>query len=308
MNSSAKRVVVTGAAGFVGSAVCRAALARDDDVFGLVRPGELVRSIPGAVYSDIDWNDPDGVVAAFRRTDPDVVIHCAGAAPRIGRDISAAYDANVRLIWQLFTALRDAGISPSVTILSSAAVYGLDPPKPTTEDAPPAPATHYAWSKLIAEEAVRSFVRLEGVYAAIARPFNLIGIGEPLGSVVSDVVMQLEQDPLRGQVTVRETRSVRDYLDVDDAARALLAIADHGVPGEAYNVCGGDGTSVAEIVRAILETWGSGAAVEASRPDDEGSVSVGSCDKLRALGWERGTDLRATLAKLRESRTRIVGG
>ncbi|MBE0417467.1 MAG: NAD(P)-dependent oxidoreductase [Coriobacteriia bacterium] len=290
------RVLVTGAAGFVGSAVCRCASARGDEVHALVRPGRPYDAHPGVSYRELDWSsDVGSLTTAVDEVRADIVVHCAGATPRATSDLVALYDANVRLVWTLSTAIKNASTEPSAVILSSAAVYGPSPPIPTHETAPLAAGSHYAWSKVLAEEVVRAFVRTEQARICIARPFNLLGGGEPAGSVVSDVVDQLEEVPSRPTVRLRETGSVRDYVDVDDAAAALLLLAAHGAPGGAYNVCTGRGISIGDLVQTILDVWGSNACVEVLNPSAQATVSVGSPDKIRGLGWEPSATLWASL-------------
>ena len=159
----------------------------------------------------------------------------------------------------------------------------------------------FGWTKLIAEETARAFAFAESELVCIARPFNMFGVGEPAGTLVSDVVAQLIDNPDLQSVRVRETGSVRDFIDVDDAAGALLLLAERGEPGEAYNVCSGEGTSVADVVAAILSVWGSRAEVEVEDPDAVATTSTGSCEKLEALGWTRANGLVDTLARLREA-------
>lgn len=291
-------VLVTGAAGFLGSAVCRAALAEGGPVLGLVRPGELTDPIEGVDYREFDWVRADAIAEVLAEAAPDRIVHCAGATPRARMSVSELYDANARLVWQLLDAVKSVAPDAGVVVPSTAGVYGPAPVTPTSEDEPLHPASHYAWSKVLAEQTVRAFASADGVRACVARPFNLLGEGEPAGSVVSDVVAQLREDPDTPVVRLRETVSVRDYIYVGDAVAALLLLAERGAPGEAYNVCSGTGVSVADLVRAILDVWGSDAAIETTMPDAVGTVSIGSAEKLRALGWEPRTSLREALERV----------
>lgn len=297
------RVLVTGAAGFLGSAVCREAISRGDTATGLIRAGELVTPVPGVSYREMDWSSEHGIASVLSTARPDLVIHCAGATPRTGADIASAYDANVRLVWQLLAAIATTDLSPGVVIVSSAAVYAPEAPVPTAENAPLAPVSHYGWSKLLAEEAARAFAATESVRVCIARPFNMIGVGEPVGSVVSDVIAQLAANPKTDSVQVRGASSVRDFVDVQDAAGALIMLAEKGSPGKAYNVCGSEGTSVAELVTAILSTWNSSAEIVVVTPEAPSSTSIGSCNLLRSLGWRPRSNLEAVLLKLKASMT-----
>lgn len=291
-------VLVTGAAGFLGSAVCRAALAEGGPVFGLVRPGELIRPTNGVEYREFDRARRDAMAEVLAEVAPERIVHCAGATPRARMSVSELYDANVRLVWQLLDAVKSVAPHAGVVVPSTAGVYGPAPATPTSEDEPLDPVTHYAWSKVLAEQAVRAFAHADGVRACVARPFNLLGEGEPAGSVISDVVTQLRENPDIPVVRLRETVSVRDYIYVGDAVAALLMLAERGAPGEVYNVCTGTGVSIAELVQAILDVWDSDAAIQTDTPDAVGTVSIGSAAKLRALGWESRTSLREALERV----------
>ncbi|MDO8881027.1 MAG: NAD-dependent epimerase/dehydratase family protein [Coriobacteriia bacterium] len=288
-------VLVTGAAGFLGSAVCRAGLAEGASVLGLVRTGELAQPIEGVTYREIDWADDAAVATVLSEAAPERIVHCAGATPRAEMSVAALYDANVGLVWRLLDIVRAVVPGTGVVIVSSAAVYGPSPTVPTAEDEPLNPVTHYAWSKVLAEQTARAFAGTDGLRVCIARPFNLIGAGEPKGSVVSDIIEQIEAGA--EVIRVRETVSVRDFVDVDDAARALLLLAGRGEPGEAYNVCSGVGTSVGELVEIAVDVAASGAVVEATDPTVAGTTSTGVCRRLRRLGWEPRAALRASLAR-----------
>ncbi|MBS3956560.1 MAG: NAD-dependent epimerase/dehydratase family protein [Clostridiales bacterium] len=290
-------VLVTGAAGFLGSAVCRAALAGGAPVLGLVRPGELVAPIEGVEYCELDWAGTAAIAGVLAEAAPGRIVHCAGATPRAQMSMSDLYDANVRLVWQLLDAVKAVVPHAGVVVPSTAAVYGPAPATPAAEDEPLNPVTHYAWSKVLAEETVRAFATADGVRACVARPFNVLGDGEPAGSVVSDVVSQLREDPDTPVVRLREIVSVRDYIYVGDAVDALLVLAERGAPGEVYNVCTGTGVSIAELVRTILDVWGSRAAIEPTMPDATGTVSIGSATKLRALGWGPRASLRTSVER-----------
>lgn len=276
-------VLVTGAAGFLGSAVCRAATAEGAPVVGLVRADELTEPVEGVEYLEIDWRAPSAIGAVLAQVAPERIVHCAGATPRAQLTTAELYEANVALVWRLLEAVAATAPRAGVVVVSTAGVYGPTPVVPTTEDEPLDPVTHYAWSKVLAEQVARAFAQTEGMRVSIARPFNLLGRGEPKGSVVSDVIEQIEAGA--EVIRVRETTSVRDFIDVDDAARALLLLAERGEPGEAYNVCSGVGVSVAELMGVLLWAWSSHAGVEATDLCAGASVSIGDNRRMRRLGW-----------------------
>jgi len=297
--SGAGVVAVTGGAGFIGSAVIRRAAAGGREAVALVRECEVEWLTGGVDHRVVDWDAPQHLRNALAGLDPGIVVHCAGVSARSGGSVAALYSANVELTAELLEAVAQSCPHASVVLLSSAAVYGSRPHTPTVETAPLKPETHYAYSKAMTEMLGRAFARNEGMRVTVARPFNVLGPGEPRGSVVSTLLGQLLSVPA-GQtaaVTLRETASVRDFVDVDDVADALLLIASRGEPGEPYNVCTGVGTSVADLVQAAGRALARELEVEVSHPDLRGTVSTGSPSLLRALGWSAIYSLEASLAR-----------
>ncbi len=291
-------VAVTGGAGFVGSAVVRRAVAAGCDVVAVVRACE-VESLPAAAHRVVDWNSAGDLQRALTALNPATVVHCAGVSGRSGESAAAQYQSNVGLTATLLEAVARSCPCAAVVLLSSAAVYGSQAMTPTPETAPLKPETHYAHSKAMTEMLGRAFAEVDGMHVTVARPFNILGPGEPTGSVVSALLGQVLAAPESGtaHVTLRETSSVRDFVDVDDVADALLLIAARGESGRSYNVCTGIGTSVAALADIVARALGRALTVEAAEPGRAGTVSTGSCARLRDLGWSARHSLEASLVR-----------
>jgi GDP-4-dehydro-6-deoxy-D-mannose reductase len=296
-------LVVSGAAGFLGRHVLGSALRAGYSVRGVVRAGEWVTGTPPVSLDVLDWSNEDVMARLFARARPNVIVHCAGANARQDEGEEVLRDANVTLIRHLLAAVGRVVPESRVVVLSSAAVYGPRPPVPTREDAELAPATDYAVSKVMAEEETRSFVGLGG-NAVIARPFNTVGAGEPAGSVVGALAAQILSVPAGelARVRLREVASVRDFLDVDDCADALLALASRGAAGAAYNVCSGQGVSIDSVVRLAGRVWGRRVELTVASPGADGTQSTGDPAALRALGWRARRTLAESLAAVAAGR------
>jgi nucleoside-diphosphate-sugar epimerase len=295
-----RTVAVTGGSGFIGSAVVSLAVSQGHRVASLVRECEPAPEIGSVEHHVVEWSDRSGLAATLARVAPASVIHCAGSTGRSGEDVSALYRANVQTVWDLLGAVRSVCPEVGVVLLSTAAVYGVDPEVPTAEDAPLAPATHYASSKAMAEELSRTFASVDGIRCVAARPFNVYGPGEPPGSVTSRVLEQFESASGGSRITVRlrESASVRDLIDVDDVASALLLLAERGAAGVAYNVCTGRGVSVSELVQAVAEVEDSDYCLTVDDPSAAGTVSIGRPDALTSLGWRPRHDLQGSLRRV----------
>ena len=208
----------------------------------------------------------------------DVVFHLAAQTTVAAayEDPSATFEANVALAW------RTVAAAPRAVFASTDQVYGPRPPIPATEDAPLAPEGPYATSKAAADLLVR---QLPGV--VVARLVNIYGPGDRNrtrlvpGTIAA--VRQGHRPTVRGDGSAR-----RDLLYVTDAVSALLALAEHGEDGEAYNVGTGRSYSVLEVMEAVLRVAGSDLApeVRGGPPPGEDGERALDCTKLRAAtGW-----------------------
>ena len=294
-------LVVTGAAGFLGRAVLHAAADAGYEVTGVIRACEGLLGAGTAPAVVLDWGDERALLRLLADRKPAAIVHCAGAS---GRASSAGerdelYEANVGVTTRLLAAVRRQCPRARVVVLSSAAVYGPSPPIPTGEDAPLAPKTEYAASKVRAEEVARSYADVGGE-VVVARPFNIVGAGEPPGSVIAALATQVLGVPRDAQahVRLRETSSVRDFLDVEDCARALVQLSVAGVSGRAYNVCSGRGVSIGDLVVSAARVWGRRIELELDEPAAPGTVSIGDPAALTALGWRVERSLDDSLAAI----------
>ena len=263
---------VTGASGLVGRHLMAAL-------------GDGAVAVPRASLSA-----PEGPGEAVAGAD--VVFHLAAQTivSAAWDDPAATYEANVALTWRLIAAAREAGVR-RIVVASTGQVYAPSAPVPTPEDAPLEPNGPYPASKAAADLLARSFGAPPEV--VVARLANVYGPGdrETTRLVPGTIAAVLEG---RAPVIRGDGSAARDMLHVDDAVAALIALAEHGVPGEAYNVGTGRPTSVREVVDAVLAAAGSDLepVVEGGRPPGEGGRLALDATKLReATGWEPKIDL-----------------
>ena len=182
-----------------------------------------------------------------------------------------------------------------IVYASSAAVYGDQISRPRRVSEAIAPRAVYACWKSEGEEIVR---KRGGI---VARLSNMYGSGMASNNVISDILRQLRET---GPVAVRDVTPVRDYIHVDDAAKAMARMTTSGMAGSTYNVGTGLGTSVDEVARAILEIAG-----QAGRDVRAGRNAAGRPSHLvldvdattRALGWRPDISLRVGLQRLVEA-------
>ncbi len=256
--------LITGAAGFLGSALARQ----------LVREGQTVRGIddfssgdpqtvPGMLFTRGDVNDRPKLWTLLQ--DVDCVYHLAA---RVFVSESVLYPreynaTNVGGTVSLMEAMRDVGVR-RVVFISSGAVYGDQQRQPLREDYAPDPRSPYAVSKLAAEYYVRTIGALWGIETVCLRVFNAYGPGQHLPPSHPPVIPNmLRQAKGQGTLVVHgEGRQSRDFVFVDDVVRAMVAAATSpNVDRTIINVGSGTEVSVRDLARLVLKVTHSKAEV-----------------------------------------------
>jgi GDP-4-dehydro-6-deoxy-D-mannose reductase len=302
------RVLVTGADGFAGRYLCRLLLASGHEVSGAVRPGSNAADgwFTGAEQARIRWRSLElesaASVAALFEQGCDAVVHLAAVASggEARRDPGHAWAVNAAGTARLLEAAASAAAPPLVLLVSSGEVYGRGEGA-RHEDAPVAPVSPYAASKAAAELAAAEVARRTGLRTIIARAFQHTGPGQTEQYVVPAFARRLRQARAQGEtrVPVGNLKPVRDISDVRDVVAAYVALLERGVPGEVYNVCRGEGVSLAELFDKLSMLLGVRAEAVPEPSLMRGADLphlVGDNARLRsATGWAPARTLDATL-------------
>lgn len=258
--------LVTGGAGFIGSAVVRSLLSRDLDVRivdNLSKSRGL--DIPaGAAYLEGDIADVDVAREAF--ADVDVCFHLAAKIGGIGyfhRYPAEILDDNNLMLSTVFRTATKGGTK--VVYVSSSMVFERAGEWPTREDALdryPPPFSAYGFSKLVGEWYCRAFHQQFGTPFAIARPFNAYGPGEypedepGLAHVIPDLLKKI-LDGERPIALFGDGSQTRSFTYVDDVADAIVTIGLHpDAEGEDFNIGTGVETSIRELLDALWSASG----------------------------------------------------
>lgn len=306
-------VLVTGATGVVGSALCAELLRAGAEVVAL-RRGERPRSALALDGTEArctviegDVCDEPLLTATLREHGCAAAFHLAAQPLTRGAAGSprTTFEVNVAGTWTLLESCRAAGVD-RIVVASSGAVYGAAP-APHDEATPLLASEPYAASKAAADLAALAYAQAFGLGVATARLANVYGPGDLNESRLIPAAIAAA---LAGRAPVLRSPAGtrRDLLHADDAARALLAIADllaagHGA-GEAFNAGTGEPRTTLEVARLVCALAGTGAEPEqrgAGEPDGRWL----DASRLRAAtGWaprvtlEEG--LRRTIAWSRE--------
>jgi UDP-glucose 4-epimerase len=249
------RAIVTGGAGFIGSHVVDALLARGHDVHVLddLSKGTRERVAASAELHVADIREPDDVFAAVR---PEAVFHLAAQADVRSSVERPDHDAdiNVRGTVRILEAARRHG-AKVVFSSTGGAIYG-ECDRPAPETAPRQPLAPYGTSKLCGEEYLATWNRLYGTSHVSLRFGNVYGPRqEPHGEAgVVAIFMGLLRDGGTPKV-FGDGSQTRDYVYVDDVVRAMLLASDHQAGG-IMNIGTGTETSVLELYDAIEQVSG----------------------------------------------------
>ena len=252
------RVLVTGGAGFIGSNLVRALLARGDDVRVLDNFSTGNRANLAGLDRDVELVEGDlrsyeRVHAAVRGAE--VVFH-QGALPSVPRSVQdplTTTAVNVEGTLNVLLAARDSGARRIVNA-SSSSVYGNGGELPRTESQLPDPISPYAVAKLAAERFCTSFSRVYAMEVVSLRYFNVFGPRQDPMSQYAAVVPRFVRAVATGEpVTVYgDGEQSRDFTFVDNVVSANLLAADApGVEGAVLNVATGGSTTVNELAATI---------------------------------------------------------
>ncbi|HXR98004.1 MAG TPA: NAD-dependent epimerase/dehydratase family protein [Terriglobales bacterium] len=304
------RSLVTGGAGFIGSAVVRALLARGDEVRVLdnfsTGKRENLTGLAGAVEILAgDLLDADALRRAVAGRE--AVFHLA-AKVSVPQSVAMPLEdqrTNCEGTLRLLQAAAAAGVGRLV-YSSSAAVYGDNPRLPLVESEAPRPLSPYGVSKCAGELYARMFSAAYGLEAVALRYFNVFGPRQDPNSPYSGVLSRFMDATRRGEpVTIfGDGRQTRDFIYVEDVARAnLLAQEAPGLAGEVFNVGRGEATSLLQIAELLAQLTGTGDRAPRFEPARAGDIvhSLADIGKARqrlgfAPRWTVEAGLRAMLS------------
>jgi nucleoside-diphosphate-sugar epimerase len=305
-------ILVTGAAGFIGSHLAARLVTEGYDVRGVDcftpyydvdAKRANVASLAGKarfklVEADLRFDDLDRLLEGV-----DVVFHQA-AQPGVRLSWShgfAAYtEHNVLATQRLLEAARQTSELRRFVHASSSSVYGNAERYPCAEDALPAPFSPYGVTKLAAEHLCAAYAHNHGVPTVSLRYFTVYGPGQRPDMAfhrMIEAALGGDRFPLYG-----DGSATRDFTYVDDVVEANVLAATPAIeiaPGSVFNVAGGSQASVADVLERIRRIVGRPVPVD-RRDAQPGDVdhTGGATDRVRAaLGWEPSVDLDDGLAR-----------
>ncbi|WP_288941625.1 dTDP-glucose 4,6-dehydratase [uncultured Roseovarius sp.] len=274
------KILVTGGAGFIGSAVVRLAVARGHQVINLdalTYAGRLenvaeVADSPNYTFEQADIRDRAALTRIFETHNPDAVMHLA-AESHVDRSIDGPGDfieTNITGTYNMLEAARAQWVANGrpetfrFHHISTDEVYGsLGDEGLFTEDTPYDPRSPYSASKASSDHLVRAWFHTYGLPVVLTNCSNNYGPYHFPEKLIPKVILNAlhgKELPIYGQGL-----NVRDWLFVEDHADALLLAVEKGTPGRSYNVGGHNERRNIDLVHAICDI------LDAKRPRDSGS-------------------------------------
>jgi UDP-glucose 4-epimerase len=311
------RILLTGGAGYIGSACLRWLLRHGHDPIAYDNLSEGHKAaVPEGRLVVGDLADADRLAQALTQHQAEAVMHFAAVAsvPASITDPELYWRVNVLGTKNVLDAMRRAGVR-RIVLSSTAATYGFHAQMPLREDSVQSPETPYGTTKLSAERLIKDYARAYDMGYTLLRYFNASG-ADPDGAFGEDHKQEGHLIPLTlyvalgrreklmiygGDYETRDGTCVRDFVHTDDLAQAHQLAIETLEPGmgRAYNLGTGTGVTVLEVLRACEAAVGAPIRHEIvdRRPGDP-AILVASSEKIHTeLGWSpRYPDIRDIVA------------
>lgn len=301
------KILITGITGMIGSEVARLARLQGHETFGIARSSAASRM--AAIRDDhvfsCDIIDRDALERLVERIKPGLVIHLAAQAYNgISWEMEdITHLTNYTGTLNVLRACKLFAPQAKVILACSSAAYGDVKPEetPLREERLLRPITPYGVSKAAAEALGFQYFKNFGMRILLPRLFIHVGTGHPPSTAIQNFARQLaliSRGLLPPTIRVGNLSTARDFVDVRDGARALLLLAEKGIPGDPINICTGISYSIRQLLDMMIDI--SGMKVEIlpdpllMRPSDE-PLLLGDNTKLKALGWSPRYSMKETI-------------
>ncbi len=306
MRKKLSKILITGGAGFIGSAFTRLAVRRGwavlvvDKLTYASDPARLVEIKGKYRFYKADICDKARVKRIFEKESPDAIVNFAAEThvDRSIRDARPFIKTNVNGTQILLDISRRYGISKFIHI-STDETYGEIKEGRFSENSPLSPNSPYAASKAAADLLIKSYIRTYGFPAIVIRPCNNYGPWQYPEKFIPLAILRIlrgERIPVYGKGI-----NVREWLYVTDCTEGILRIMEKGKIGEIYNLGSGQekkNIDIAKMLLKILKKDNKSIEFVQDRPGHDIRYSLSSRKVASEIGWQPKTDLSVGLIKL----------
>ena len=282
-----KCLLVTGHSGFIGSALV-SALGREGEfeVIGISR------------FEGKDLSNPDALNEVEQAVK---IVHLAGSVGVL-QGWANPYETYRNNLLCALSVLEFARLHKTPVIYMSSYTYGIPQYLPIDENHPIRCGNPYATSKRQAELLCEAYARDFGIPVTILRPFNIYGLGQIRGDLISSIIRQAREE---NSIGVKDLRPKRDYLYIDDLIEAILKVIHSEQEGlEIYNLGSGKSYSAQEVIDIVLKLTRKPLEVhssEKSRPNEIMDCYSDSRKFSNQFAWKPKVSLEEGIKKLIQS-------
>jgi UDP-glucose 4-epimerase len=295
-NLKRKNIVVTGANGLIGRAICEyfelhdfvfTAVSRSKNNYCYSRYLELDLTIPGSLDNVLDNNT--------------IVFHCASSTD-VRASVEDPYSdlqSNFLLFFQVLESIKRC--KSSLVFMSSGSVYNDKFVLPKNEDSNVCPSSPYSAGKLSAEYYCKVYVELFDLDIKIMRIFSIYGVGIKR-FVIFDLISKLASKPSYLKIK-GSGEEMRDFIHISDLVNACCFVAEYGKPGEVYNVASGKSISIINLAILIKDLMNLGdieIIKDSASFSGDNKALIADISKLEMLGFKNNKTFIGGLSELIE--------
>lgn len=295
-----KKILVTGASGFVGTYLVRELLNNSNhQIYAAVygSGSSLSELIPADHIYSGDLSDYNFAADLIQKVAPDIVYQLAALSVVHNSEAKAGQvlSANITIQYNILESVRQFAPHARVIAICSANEYGLvqENEMPISESAELRPLNPYAVSKVAQDMLAYQYFLAYGLDVVRLRPFNHTGPGQTTDFIIPALAEQFasikktQKEPV---ITVGNTESIRDFTDVRDMVKAYVLAADKCKSGEVYNIGYGKGSSVSEIISMFESVSGLQVKLTTQESQVRGAdvpVLIADSSRFRSVtGWQ----------------------
>ena len=310
------KYLITGFSGFVSAHFVKYLSGAEKNVsicgLDIVEPAFDFKNYKNVSLSflKVDLLDKNKVKKIILKFQPNFILHLASLSSVAfsWQNPIISFNNNNNIFLNILEAVRETGIKCRILSVGSSEEYGLvqDKDIPLTESSPLNPTSPYAVARVSQELLSKIYFCGYGIDIIMTRSFNHVGPGQremfAVPSFAKQMVEMKKKNRHNGSLRVGNTEIVRDFLDVRDVVKAYYLLFQRGKAGKIYNVCGGRGISLKELINLIADYLKIKVALKVDRslvrPNDN-TVVIGDNKKIKEeLGWWPTIPLEESIADI----------